>query len=252
MRKPFFSIITPVYNADAYLPETISSVKNQTLGDYEHILIDDGSTDRSLQICQAYADADARVRLLRTPKNAGVSQVRNLGLEHARGEYVCFLDSDDTWMPEKLFAQFKQIEETGAKFLYSSYQHIQEDGRFVKVFVCPPRADYRRMLAGSVIGCLTVAIHHSLLKGRKFKDIFHEDYLFWLEILRDHNLTAEGLQKPLARYRLRPNSRSANKAEAARAQWAIYRLHLRVPLGLALSSFVLYALAGIRKHKGTG
>jgi glycosyltransferase involved in cell wall biosynthesis len=245
----FFSIITPVFNAQAFLPEAIQSVKDQTFGDYEHILIDDGSTDSSWSICEAYAATDSRVKLLRSASNAGVSRVRNMGLESARGEYVCFLDSDDTWESDKLATQKKQIEETGAKFLFSSYSHVKEDGTFVKNFICPPQTDYQQLLAGSVLGCLTIAIHRDLLRGRVFKNIFHEDYLFWLEILRDHRLTAVGYQKPLARYRLRPNSRSARKLHAAQAQWAIYREHLGLSVIEAIPNFIQYAWAGLWKHK---
>jgi teichuronic acid biosynthesis glycosyltransferase TuaG len=247
--RNFFSIITPVYNAEAFLAETIQSVREQVFEDYEHILIDDGSTDSSWEICQAYAASDPRVKLLRSATNVGVSRVRNLGLETARGEYVCFLDSDDTWETEKLLIQKKQIEETGAKFLFSSYAHVREDGTFVKHFICPPQTDYLRMLSGSVVGCLTIAIHRDLLQGRAFRDINHEDYLLWLEIMRDHQLTAVGHQKPLARYRIRPNSRSAKKLHAARAQWAIYRRHLGLSLVEAIPNFIHYAWAGLLKHK---
>jgi teichuronic acid biosynthesis glycosyltransferase TuaG len=246
--KVFFSIITPVFNVEAFLPETIQSVKDQTFQDYEHILIDDGSTDSSWAISEAYAATDPRVKLLRTTRNMGVSHVRNLGLDSARGEYVCFLDSDDTWEKEKLGTQKKQIEETGAKFLFSSYSHIREDGTFVKNLICPSETDYQRMLSGSVLGCLTIAVHRDLLRGRAFKDIFHEDYLFWMEILRDYQLTALGYPKPLARYRLRPNSRSAKKFHAAQAQWAIYRQHLGLSMLEAIPKFIQYAWAGIRKH----
>lgn len=88
------SIIVPVYNVEQYLDECINSVLYQSFGDYELILINDGSTDRSGEICDYYAKKDARVKVFHTA-NAGVSAARNLGLLYATGEWIIFLDSDD-------------------------------------------------------------------------------------------------------------------------------------------------------------
>lgn len=248
MQTPFFSIITPVYNSIPYLEETIKSVRTQTWTDFEHILIDDGSSDGSVEMIKRYAQEDSRVRLILSDKNGGVSNARNLGLSAAEGKYVCFLDSDDYWESEKLEAQQKQITETSAKFSFMSYNHVSVDGTFLKTVHCPTETNFQSMLRGSVIGCLTVAINRDLLRQKRFKNIFHEDYLFWLEILKDNQLTAHGLDRPLANYRLRPSSRSSDKKSAARAQWNIYRKHLRLPLIYAIPFFANYAVAGIRKH----
>lgn len=94
---PLFSIIIPVYNVEAYLRRCIDSVLSQTFADYEIILVDDGSPDRSGEICDEYARRDSKIRVIHK-SNGGSSDARNTGTEYARGEYIIYLDSDDEWI----------------------------------------------------------------------------------------------------------------------------------------------------------
>ena len=95
------SVIVPCFNGERYLTECLDSVLSQDMADFELLLIDDGSTDGTLALAQAYARRDARVRVLHQP-NAGVSAARNLGLDHAAGEWVTFVDCDDLLVPGAL------------------------------------------------------------------------------------------------------------------------------------------------------
>ena len=92
------TIIMPVFNKEKYIRETIESVLNQTLNEFEFIIIDDGSTDKSGIISDVYARKDERIRVIHIP-NGGVSNARNIGLDMAEGEYITFIDADDrvTW-----------------------------------------------------------------------------------------------------------------------------------------------------------
>lgn len=96
----FFSVVIPLYNKERYIDATLQSVVAQTWQDYEVLLVDDGSTDGSLSLVEPFL-RDSRFRLIRQT-NAGVSVARNTGINQARGEYVCFLDADDLWLPEYL------------------------------------------------------------------------------------------------------------------------------------------------------
>lgn len=100
-RTVLISVIIPIYNVAQYLPECLDSVLGQTMSDFELLLIDDGSRDGSGAICDRYAARDARIRVFHTP-NSGVSRARNTGLDHARGEFVVFVDSDDRIAPDRL------------------------------------------------------------------------------------------------------------------------------------------------------
>lgn len=104
MNSPKISVIIPVYNVEKYLRRCIDSILAQTFTDFELLLIDDGSKDKSGEICDEYAKKDSRVRVFHK-ENGGVSSARNLGLDNASGEWVCFVDSDDMVKPE-YFASF--------------------------------------------------------------------------------------------------------------------------------------------------
>ena len=110
------SIVIPIYNAAAYLQKCLDSVVNQTQTDWEAILINDGSTDNSGDICESYINRDSRFRLF-NQSNSGVSIARNTGLDNVRGEWVLFLDSDDI-LPKDALATFTQVPQ------FSTYDMI--------------------------------------------------------------------------------------------------------------------------------
>ena len=120
------SIIVPVYNAKSYLSRCIDSILNQTYQDFELILVDDGSTDCSGEICDKYASNDIRIRVFHKP-NGGVSSARNLGLSKINGNYVIFVDSDDFLMPNHLeiLAQYAEIYD----WVMTSRKIIDEDNK---------------------------------------------------------------------------------------------------------------------------
>lgn len=107
-----FSVIVPVYKVEAYLPECMESILSQSFGDFEVILVDDGSPDQCPAICDAYAERDSRVRVIHQA-NGGVSAARNNGLFSARGEYIVFVDSDDILCEKSLAEIYKNILEYG-------------------------------------------------------------------------------------------------------------------------------------------
>ena len=104
------SIIIPVYNVKLYLDNCIQSVIQQSYTDFECILVDDGSTDGSSEICDQWAEKDNRIIIVHQP-NGGVSSARNKGLEQAKGEYICFIDSDDWVDVDYLSAMINNLKE---------------------------------------------------------------------------------------------------------------------------------------------
>lgn len=103
------SVIVPIYNAEKYLKTTIGSILNQTYKDFELLLVDDGSTDSSLQICKELSQKDSRIRILHK-SNGGVSSARNYGLRNAKGEYITFCDNDDYFYPDYLEVMEREIK----------------------------------------------------------------------------------------------------------------------------------------------
>ena len=113
------SVITPMHNSGRYILDTIESVKNQTYKNWEMIIIDDCSTDNSVELVKKYIQSDERIKLIRLEENVGVAKARNKGIENSKGRYLAFLDSDDLWLPDKLNKQIKFVtdKETKEKFL---------------------------------------------------------------------------------------------------------------------------------------
>ena len=114
MNIPQISVIVPVYNVEKYLTQCIESILSQTYQEFELLLIDDGSEDNSGSICDHYSNIDSRVHVFHK-ENGGVSSARNMGIEHAKGEWVCFVDSDD-WIDKDTFEYITGLWK-GADFL---------------------------------------------------------------------------------------------------------------------------------------
>lgn len=108
MIRPKVTIIVPVYNVEKYLTCCIGSILSQSFKDFELLLIDDGSSDLSGEICDDYVEKDARIRVFHK-ENGGVSSARNLGLENAQGEWICFIDSDD-WVEVDFLKELIQYD----------------------------------------------------------------------------------------------------------------------------------------------
>ena len=126
MIQPLITVIVPVYKVEAYLDACVESVLGQTYGNFELILVDDGSPDNCPQLCDAFAARDPRVRVIHKA-NGGLSSARNAGIDAARGEYLAFLDSDDLWSP--LFLERLQgvLRETGADLAVCLFRRFRGD-----------------------------------------------------------------------------------------------------------------------------
>lgn len=122
-----FSIIIPVYNVQVYLEQCIKSVLDQTYKDYELILIDDGSTDQSGVLCDAYGEKDSRIRVIHQ-NNGGLSAARNRGIQMAAGDYIIFLDSDDYWKDKDVLEKiYHRLRATNSDVLSFNYMKFQDN-----------------------------------------------------------------------------------------------------------------------------
>ena len=128
MDKQKISIIVPVYNIAAYLDECVASLTAQTHGDLEILLIDDGSTDGSGDLCEAWARRDHRIRVIRKP-NGGAASARNAGLDAAAGDYICFVDSDDVVEPDYGAHLLRMLEKSGADAAVCSFSFWRREGQ---------------------------------------------------------------------------------------------------------------------------
>ncbi len=224
---PVVSIITPVYNAALWLPETLDCVRAQTFTDWEHILVDDGSTDDSVAIIEAAVREDKRFRLIRTPHNSGPSNARNLALEAACGRYIALLDADDLWLEKKLELSVEWLQLHQHAFVYHDYRHMSLDGTQVGPRIHAPevldlRALHTRRGHG---GCMSFVLDRERTGEFRFPvscEYLHEDFCAWLGLIQ-RGLTGGRLAEDLGLYRVSQASRSGNKMKSIRETWRIYR-----------------------------
>ncbi|MFS0788589.1 glycosyltransferase family 2 protein [Shouchella sp. 1P09AA] len=248
MAAPLVSIVTPVYNCETFLTETIESILNQTYENWELLLINDASSDQSKAIADLFQQQDPRIHLYHLPQNRGAAVARNIGLHHAKGKYVAFLDGDDLWRPEKLARQVQFMEENDYVFTFTSYRIIREDGsERSKIIPAPEKISYDQLLANTIIGCLTVMLNREALGKLEMPTIrTRQDFMLWLNILRTGTI-AYGMNEELAAYRKVGNSISSNKWKAAKQNWEIYRKHEALPFAKACLVFCSYAWNGVKK-----
>jgi glycosyltransferase involved in cell wall biosynthesis len=249
---PVVSVITPVYNAERWLPETLATMQAQTLTDWEQILVDDGSTDNSAAIAEAAAAADHRIRLLKTARNQGPSAARNLALDAARGRFIAFLDADDLWLPQKLSRCIAWMTAHGHGFIYHDYRQISADGASVGALIKgPEELNLRSLHTRRGTGCLSVVIDRELIPHFRFPshhDFLHEDFCAWLGLIQQ-GYVGRRLAADLGRYRLSEQSRSANKVFAAAESWRIYRDASKLSRMRAALWWMQYAWNGFWLHR---
>lgn len=225
------SIIVPVYNAGQFISETIGYVQAQTYGEWELVLVDDASTDNSRELICSKAVGDGRIKLIRQKQNGGAARARNRGIKEARGQYICFLDADDIWLPDKLeeeLAFIRELQKTRnpkAGFVFMGYEFAGVDGRGLgKVVHVPERISYRQALKNTTIFTSTVMIDRERISDGDIymPCIASEDTATWWHILKKYG-DGYGLDKNLVMYRRSADTLSSNKLTAVRRIWNLYR-----------------------------
>jgi glycosyltransferase involved in cell wall biosynthesis len=249
MESKLVSIITPLHNSERFIGETIESVQGQTYANWEMLIVDDCSTDRSAEIVQRFRDADCRIRLISLPSRGGPALARNSGIREARGRYIIFLDSDDIWFPHLLETEVDVMLKKDAAIVFASYERATEDKKTnLGPFIVPAKVNYRDLLKTCSISCLT-GMYDAGKVGKVYMPDFHkrEDYGLWLAILKQGH-TAWGIAEPLALYRMRKGSVSRNKLHIAYRQWRYYRTEERLPPHECVYFFCRYAISSFKKY----
>ena len=241
------SIITPSYNSKECFGDTYLSVINQTISDWEWIIIDDGSTDGSYEFIKFITENDNRITVVKTDKNSGTAVARNIGLKLAKGRYITFLDSDDLLDSNYLECQLEFIKKCGP--LISAGYRRKAKHTCTDFFV-PNEVDYKKALKGNPLSCLTTMYDKNAIGEMFFpEDIDRpEDYVFWLNILK-RGFVARGNPKVLATYRIAKGSKSSNKFKLIGYMHKVYYKTQGINWFKSWFYVIRWAFYGKRKYK---
>lgn len=244
---PRVSIITPAYNCKKTIEKTYESVIAQTFSDWEWIVVDDCSSDDSFSFLKELTKNDRRILLFQTAENGGSAVARNLGLKHASGRYITFLDSDDLLDDIYLEKQLEFMKNNGP--IISAGYRRKTDKTCTDFFV-PDVVDYKTALKGNPLSCLTTMYDKSVIGEAYFpEDIDRpEDYVFWLNILKK-GFTAKGNHVALATYNISKGSKSSDKIKLIKWMHIVY--HKTQGINWCKSWFyvIRWAFYGKRKYK---
>lgn len=195
------SIISPTWNCALFIADTIRSIQAQTYTNWEMLIVDDCSSDNTLEVIMPFMDSDKRIKYFRNEKNAGAAMSRNHAFREAKGRWIAFLDSDDLWTPDKLEKQIEFMVNGGYHFSYTQYKEINEAGAETGVLVSGPKHVTKRgMYNFCWPGCLTVMYDADVVGLVQISDIKkNNDYAMWLKVC--HKADCHLLAEPLAFYR---------------------------------------------------
>lgn len=243
------SIITPSYNSARFIASTINSVIAQTAMSLEIIIVDDCSSDNSIEVIQSFIDRDTRIKFIKLEENSGAAVARNKAIEAASGRFIAFLDSDDLWDPEKLEKQIQFMLDKDIAFSYTAYEKIDESGVPFDIVNVPEKISYKQLLKTNVIGCLT-AMYDVEKLGKVYMPVNtkREDFATWLTILKKVDY-AYGMTDVLAQYRVYASQSSAKKTKMAKENWRLYRDIEQLNLFKSAYYFSHYAVRGVLRTK---
>ena len=246
---PLVSIIMPCYNAERYVAQSIESVLAQTYQNWELLITDDCSTDKSVEIISKYSKNDERINVMVPDEHQGIARTRNMSISRARGRFVAFLDSDDIWYPEKLERQVNYMLENDLAFTYTSYELIDWQGNPKNKTVKDAGVmSYKKYLRNTIICCGTVVVDREKT-GHFATPIIRtsEDMSLWLSIMK-RGFDAYPVPGPLHKYRITPGSASSDKINAACDVWRVYRKMEKLSLAASVFNFVCYTFNAVKKH----
>ena len=195
------SIITPTFNNEKFIAETILSVQAQTYQNWELLIVDDCSTDKTAEIISSFQEKDHRIKYFYNATNKGSALSRNIAIQKAKGKWIAFLDSDDMWHPHKLEKQIEFMKKNNYLFSYTNYCEIDSSSNERGILISGPKViSHKPMTAYCWPGCLTVMYDAEKIGLMQSADIkINEEYALWIKIAKQTNCYL--LNENLAKYR---------------------------------------------------
>lgn len=239
--RPLVSIIMPAYNAEKYIGEAILSVQNQTFTNWELLIVEDVSTDNTVEIIKTACAKDIRISFQQLGQNSGTGVARNTALQISRGRYIAFLDADDLWRNDKLETQINFLQSNNFAFCFSYYDIISAEGVVTGTQVTAPESvTFSNMFSCNWIGNLT-AMYDSDKVGKLTIDSARkrQDWNLWLTILRKID-KAHAIPESLAYYRRGNPSVSSGKIALLKHNYLVYRKFHQLHIVASIASMFLF------------
>ena len=235
------SVVIPNYNYAHYLEGCVNSVFAQTYTNFEVIIIDDCSTDNSIEILNKIKESNPVIILFNT-ENKGVCYSRNQGIEQSTGEYICFVDPDDYWYPDKLKEQIATIQSANGNICFTDINIVSDNNVVHLRKHSFKKYNYSTLLKRNFVPLSSVMISsdflgeirfrqtpvyklftENLLKKMKVKNLIHEDYAFFLQLFRKPDVKAIHISKPYVGYRLHGANYSKQYRKKILSLYCIYK-----------------------------
>ncbi len=213
---PLVSVVMPVHNGARYLREALDSILNQTYENIEFIIIDDGSTDESWSILEAYVHSDNRIKTFRHQQNMGLAHSLNRGFAISEGEYIARMDSDDISFPNRIELQVDFMEQHTDYAIVGSKTELIFNNKKPSGIIPLTFTSYEALKVGSFFYCPfahpTVMIRKSMIPEQPYHpEIYVEDYYLWNQILEQY--PCANLNQVLLYYRMHSNQFTQSKKE---------------------------------------
>lgn len=246
-KNPLVSIVMPAYNCELFIGTSIVSVANQTYKNWELIVIDDCSTDKTAEIIEKFVMKDSRIKYFKLDRNSGAAVARNNAVELSKGKYIAFLDSDDVWFRSKLSKQVELMESNNIGFTCTSYTKIDEQGQSLnRIITAKKKSDYNGVLK-TCPGNSTVMYNTDKLGKFFIPDIKkRNDYVMWLQIIKKEKFLY-GIEEPLASHRIRKEGISNDKKSLIAYHWKVYRKIEKLSLFKSIYLLIYWILATVFK-----
>jgi len=243
------SVIIPIFNSEKFISKTLDSVINQTYKNYEIIIVDDCSLDKSYEMIKKYLVEYSNIIYLKLEKNSGAAIARNKALELAHGRYVAFLDSDDLWYKKKLEKQLMLLKSKKCVISYTAIEIIDENDKLLKnKRNVINEINYNFLLKNTMIATSTVVIDRNISGDFAMPLIRSgQDYATWLMLLRNGDIAC-GINEVLVKYRKCKGSLSSRKYKNIKKVWKIqvYNEHIQ-PAKASINS-VFYVINALKKY----
>ena len=223
------SVIIPYFKKDKFIIETIYSIKNQTLKNFEIIIIDDELTENSNKILSEVKKIDNRIKVYKNDFNSGAGLSRNLGIQLSKGKFVAFCDADDLWESNKLEKQIEFMKKTNSDFCFTSYKIINEYGNYISLREAKKEITFDQLKKSCDIGLSTVIINKKILNDKKLRFVnlvTKEDYVLWLLIAKK-GFKLNGYNKLLSSWRKTNNSLSSSIFQKLFDGFKVYNVYLK-------------------------